>query len=156
MKQASESDWKEVAHPIMICELPLFPKELTAKFGLKFFLHIEDGLGEMESAIININGSLFWLTCPTDQDQVGTMISVRSYEIDTQFALSQILTALSIDETKLNWKADKLGKAKFSLVRLDDNGNEIEMFRFHDKEIADAIQKEYEKKGHKQAYFVKI
>ena len=155
MKQVDESDWKEIIYPIMICELPLFPKELTEKFDLKFFSYIEDGLGEMEAAIINIDGSLFWLKCPTDQDQIGTMVSVRSHEVDTQFALSKILTVLNVDKTKLNWVANGLGKAKFILIRLDDNNNEIEMFRFHDKKIADTVQEKYETKGHKQIYFIK-
>lgn len=41
------------------------------------------------------------------------------------------------------------------LVRLDDNGNEVEMFRFHHERDAIATQRVYEARGHKQAYFVR-
>lgn len=48
-----------------------------------------------------------------------------------------------------------LCEPEWILFRIDDNGNQIEMSRFRNHENAERIMKEYEAKGHKQAYFVR-
>jgi hypothetical protein len=40
------------------------------------------------------------------------------------------------------------------LSRMDDNGNTFEMERFETKERAEAERRIFERRGHKQAYFV--
>jgi hypothetical protein len=40
------------------------------------------------------------------------------------------------------------------LMRLDDNGNEFEIARFEDENAAQAMRQDYERKGHKQLYYV--
>lgn len=41
------------------------------------------------------------------------------------------------------------------LMRLDDNGNEFEMARFDDPAEAERERAKYEKRGHKQTYYLK-
>lgn len=41
------------------------------------------------------------------------------------------------------------------LYRIDDNGNEVEMRRFASRAAAEAAMREYEARGHKQAYLVR-
>jgi len=53
-------------------------------------------------------------------------------------------------------KKQKLSQdASWVLTRLDDNGNEFEISRFNSEHEAQAMKKDYESRGHKQAYFVK-
>lgn len=47
----------------------------------------------------------------------------------------------------------KLKKA-WALMRLDDNGNAFEMERFADKAEAEKTRDVFEKRAHKQHYFV--
>lgn len=41
------------------------------------------------------------------------------------------------------------------LYRIDDNGNEVEMCRYASRSAAEAAMREYEARGHKQAYLVR-
>lgn len=41
------------------------------------------------------------------------------------------------------------------LYRIDDNGNEVAMRRFASRAAAEAAMREYEARGHKQAYLVR-
>lgn len=41
------------------------------------------------------------------------------------------------------------------LYRIDDNGNEIEMARFAERSAAERAMRDYERRGHKQAYLVR-
>ncbi|MCP5426342.1 MAG: hypothetical protein H6970_14950 [Gammaproteobacteria bacterium] len=54
-------------------------------------------------------------------------------------------------------KAGKnLNTGCWALWRLDDNGNEVEMQRFPDRSQAERVKETFEKRGHKQAYFVRF
>ena len=41
------------------------------------------------------------------------------------------------------------------LYRIDDNGNEVAMRRFANRADAEAVMRDYEARGHKQAYLVR-
>lgn len=41
------------------------------------------------------------------------------------------------------------------LYRIDDNGNELEMRRFPERAAAERTMRDYEARGHKQAYLVR-
>ncbi len=43
---------------------------------------------------------------------------------------------------------------KWRLMRLDDNGNEFEVQRYDDRSAADKACLEFERRGHKQTYYV--
>ena len=155
MKQVDANEWKEVAHPIQLCELPLLPSDIEAKKAIKFFHVKEMGLGTLDTAVVEIDGSLFWFQCPISQKNLGVIVYTRSFEKDLNLALKKLLKAFDLKKEELIWKAENLGRASWVLTRLDDNGNEIEMYHFHDERTAKAIKELYESKGHKQAYFIK-
>lgn len=46
-------------------------------------------------------------------------------------------------------------QGRWVLYRIDDNGNEVEMRRFAERNAAEALMREYEARGHKQAYLVR-
>ena len=41
------------------------------------------------------------------------------------------------------------------LYRIDDNGNELEMRRFPERAAAERTMRDYQARGHKQAYLVR-
>ncbi|MNZ56746.1 hypothetical protein D3C78_746990 [compost metagenome] len=45
--------------------------------------------------------------------------------------------------------------SRWLLYRIDDNGNEVAMRRFSHREDAEAVMRDYEARGHKQAYLVR-
>jgi len=50
---------------------------------------------------------------------------------------------------------DEPDPSRWVLYRIDDNGNEVEMRRFAGRAEAEALMREYERRGHKQAYLVR-
>ncbi|SEJ61801.1 hypothetical protein SAMN04244572_04672 [Azotobacter beijerinckii] len=50
---------------------------------------------------------------------------------------------------------DEPDPSRWVLYRIDDNGNEVEMRRFAERAEAEALMREYERHGHKQAYLVR-
>ncbi|WP_455232037.1 hypothetical protein [Geopseudomonas aromaticivorans] len=54
-------------------------------------------------------------------------------------------------------RSTEIGKDRpcWVLYRLDDNGNEVEMRRFASREVAEAVMRDYDARGHKQAYLVR-
>lgn len=60
--------------------------------------------------------------------------------------------------SRLNERATTPGSTapdRWVLYRIDDNGNEVEMRRFAERDEAEALMREYEQRGHKQAYLVR-
>lgn len=45
--------------------------------------------------------------------------------------------------------------ARWLLYRIDDNGNEVPMCTFAERAEAEALMREFERRGHKQAYLVR-
>ena len=173
IEQISESDWNEICHPMYLCTLNYYPLDIKERYNLEFFEYIEDGLGLLCASIIKIKDTLYWLFANVDEsgetqliaddprsqmdnrEAIKVTVKIRSFERDSKVALDLLCTALSLSEDHLYIKSNNLGSAKWQLTRLDDNGNEIEMYRFLENSCARFIQKQYEKKGHKQSYYVR-
>lgn len=85
----------------------------------------------------------------------SAIIYIRSIESDSQLAIDEVLQTFEITSRELVWCVEYLGPAPWVLTRLDDNGNEFEIQRFLLEQSAQWIKLQYEKKGHKQAYFVR-
>ncbi|TQV88674.1 hypothetical protein FLL46_07165 [Aliikangiella coralliicola] len=61
---------------------------------------------------------------------------------------------LQVEPSSLNAVNKNLGPGKWRLTRLDDNGNEIEMYVFQEEHCARAVRTLFERRGHKQDYYV--
>lgn len=46
------------------------------------------------------------------------------------------------------------GRARYVVMRADDNGNEVEVIRTMTRREAEAVQRAYEARAHKQIYWV--
>ncbi len=156
IKQLTENDWNEIARPIQLCSINMPISDFLDAQGIVGFKYTEDGLGELLAAIIQAKNSMFWI-----RGSVGvgghalTLFEVRSFEPDTKVAMESLCVELQLNIEDFDWVNDELGAAKWCLSRYDDNGNEIDMFCFHQEVIAKEVQLIYEKRGHKQAYFVR-
>jgi len=132
-----------------------------------------DGLGSVCASVIDIDGSLLWLQAAVDEtgqlrrinddeDSVNQnresykiYVNILSYERDSKLVLLKLCNELNINCDQLYDFNSQLGVAKWLLTRLDDNNNEIEMYHFLEKSCAEYVREQYEKKGHKQSYFVR-
>lgn len=156
MKTLTQDDWNEVYSPIPICSLVSPLASLTEKWRLVTFQYDEDGLGNITAVIVECDGVVFWIWEPTGNVAEGMVsVSVRSYEPDTTRALEVFLSGFSLSCDDLHWVPEGLGSAAWGLWRYDDNSNERLMFKFHSEEAAQYVQRSFEKRGHRQIYFVK-
>jgi hypothetical protein len=80
---------------------------------------------------------------------------VLSYDLDPGDSCSILCKTFEISSDQLLWRRKDLCSAKWLLVRIDDNGNEFEMYRFMEKISAELAMKKYDSKGHKQKYLIK-
>lgn len=48
----------------------------------------------------------------------------------------------------------KENRGEWRLVRQDDNGNEVEVARFPDRDTAEQCMRDFEARGHKQLWWV--
>lgn len=55
----------------------------------------------------------------------------------------------------MNTQRSAAERPSWVLYRIDDNGNEVEMQRFHDRASAERWMEAYQRRGHKQTYLVK-
>jgi hypothetical protein len=54
----------------------------------------------------------------------------------------------------IDWVLEEIDRPQWVLTRQDDNGFEVEMFRFHKESDAKRVAKKYQDRGHKQLYMV--
>ncbi len=54
----------------------------------------------------------------------------------------------------IDWANQETERPQWVLTRQDDNGFEVEMFRFNTENEAKRVAKKYQDRGHKQLYMV--
>ena len=156
LEQIDFNDWNEIGYPEYIAILPIYPQDLRRKQYIEFVDYEDEGLGLARGAAFKIKGVQYFVRCHLigDEEEDQLTVMVRSTEPDSEHALTLLLKALKIERSTLPWEQESLGKCSWLLSRLDDNGNEVEMFRFLNEDSARINQKKYAAKGHKQSYFV--
>ena len=154
-KQVTEKDWAEIVHPISICSIDQPIEEFAEKHNLNTFSYQEDGLGQLTALVFKVENILYWAKGPSGNGKdYFTLFEVRSFEKNTLKAFNQLCEEFKFNRNDFEWISENLGVAEWLLTRLDDNGNETPMFFFHDEQSANMAKNEYEKRGHKQSYFV--
>ena len=58
------------------------------------------------------------------------------------------------DAYRVMWPTAKPGERTWAVWRQDDNGNQVEMARFENAKVAAAVAAYFERRGHKQMYWV--
>lgn len=160
------SDWNGELRKHFLCTFDQLPSFFEKNYSIRFVIKEEEGLGDIYAAFIVVADVHYWLMAPVvDMDyfdqlsegakrDINVSVYIKSDEKDSSLALKYLLQALSIPKERLLEINDHLGPALWTLSRLDDNGNHLEMRRFLSKESALSVKRYYEKKGHKQSYFV--
>jgi len=157
LQQLSPKDWSLICEPVWLCSLPFDDKEFSAVTGIKFEEHLEDGLGRVLSAICELNGSQVLLQSFIDGPDEAKLIYVKvhGYETEWDRVKKDLCAVLGIEISNIPLVQNELQPGKWKLTRLDDNGNEVEMYRFPERSLAEQAREEFERRGHKQDYYVR-
>lgn len=142
----------------MLCELPYSVSDLEEMIGCEFFEYSEEGLGQIYGLYLAIEdtGLFFRGLSPKDFKSHGVVAYMRSYEQNPQHVLDTLCSTLKVEKHDLPWVTSNDFDDRWMVYRIDDNGNEIEMYQFLNESSAQSIVKSFERKGHKQSYFIKI
>lgn len=147
----------EMANPLFLCQLPFSVSEIEGMIGVEFEKIIEDGLRAVFYAFISFENHQVLLKGFSDR-HIKNDFAVCTYMHSNERAplelLRKVTATLGIDDSQLLELGEYMDSPKYILSRLDDNNNEIEISRFHDKRVAESLRKKYEDRGHKQDYYV--
>jgi hypothetical protein len=126
IKQVVKSEWKESAQPISLCTLNFYPKDISEKFGIKFFEYEEFGLGKQLGAVIDIEGVIYWFLAATDEsgtldfirndpdsqntnrEALKVTVRIRSIEKDQQTAYDKLCRELQLSKNDIYWHRENL------------------------------------------------
>ena len=155
----SNEKWleSEMGGPHFLCQLPYSILEVESRLGLEFEEVIEDGLGEVFYCFIAIDSKEFFLKGFADKnikDDFSVCAYMHSNEKEPKGLLDSVLGLLKLDKSELLQVGKYMVPPRYSLTRLDDNNNEVEISRFHDQLFAEHVRKRFEDRGHKQDYYV--
>lgn len=157
IRQLDDTAWDEPGAPFPICTLPFGPDEISRQWEIQFTEFDDDGLGRCRAAFVKIDEIICLLESHPDGPAEARLVTIfiRSTEADSEIATKQIVAGFGLSWEALRWKSEFLGPAAWALFRVDDNANEFEMQRFLLEVSAVAVRRAYEKKEHKQTYFVR-
>ena len=156
LHKAKIEDWKPVCEPVWLASLPFKYKDFIAKFDLEFLIEVEDGMGETAFACAMLDQTQLWFQSRLiSGDDAYLALYVHGTEENWEKVLNELCAACGISQADLLAKQTELRPGRFSLWRLDDNSNEVLMFRFPDRLRAEQCQRLFTDRGHKQIYFVR-
>lgn len=118
--------------------------------------YIEDGLGPARAVGLETPAGeqflledLLWMPEP-----YGVSIHLVQPLEEAGEILNDALSALGLTSASLVWLSPRTSLLPYDLWRQDDNGNRFYIDQFPCRADAELARDEYERRGHKQAYFV--
>ena len=152
LKQIDKEEWNPLYDAEPLCTLPFSVNEIEEKHDIKFFKYVEEGLGTVFGAFCSADTHLLFLNGyhSRDDKRIGIAIDAQGNNTDPENTVQKIS---SVFKVKPSWVRENLSTPKWGLLRQGDDGNEVEITRFHRRELAEYVMKKFTDKGHKQIYF---
>ena len=141
--------------PQALASLPFAIEDVNRRLELKLTSTVIDGLGECKECALQIDGKKIYIFGSLANPPEDSLVRIQGTEKEPMVILNNICKLFVIQRSDLAWVMDFLNGPEFKVVRLDDNGNEVEMERFYIEASAVAYAKEFESRGHNQSYFVR-
>ena len=153
-KQIDKGEWNSLYDAEPLCTLPFSVSEIEEMHDVKFFEYVEEGLGTVFGAFCIIDSHLLFLNGygTKDDKSIGIAIEVQGNNTDPENTVQKISSVFKVQP---NWVREDLSIPKWKLLRQGDDGNEVEITRFHRRELAEYVMKKFTDRGHKQIYFIR-
>ena len=156
IKQSSFDNWKPQYDYVDLCELKFTTGEFSKLYGIEFEVGVEEGLGDCYFSCVEVASKLYFLFGVPESDVVpGFVVRMEGNNPSVQISLAELTTALGVGPDRVGWVQDYFTEPKWALVRQGDDGNEIEIDRFHKQGVANHNMELFESRGHKQSYIVR-
>jgi hypothetical protein len=157
INQVAGEKWLRHYDAIDLCDTGISVVDFASQHGVEFERVQEDGWGLCHYACVEIEQSLFVVFGMPESEctDPGVVFKAPGNAPSVKKCLEIVSTALSLDIAAMIWIQQDFDRPQWSLVRQGDDGNEVEITRFHKKEVAIHNMKRLESLGHKQYYNVK-
>lgn len=140
-----DSEWYANGSEAPLCLLPLSLAEVWQRLGW-------GDVPAATRAVLQLEGLVLRLQ---EQPSSGLVQAWVRGDVQTPgHCLPLLCTALGLKEEQLPWVAEALGPKPWLLLRRDDNGNRVPMWYFREREVAEAVARDYAGRGHRQTYEV--
>lgn len=140
-----EEEWYANGSEAPLCLLPLGLADVERRLGLA-------PPPPAAHLVVQLEGQVLRLQAQPSSGLV--QVWVRGDVQTPGRCLPSLCAALGLREEQLPWVAEELGPKPWLLLRLDDNGNRAPMWFFRERELAEAVARDYAARGHKQSYEV--
>ncbi|WP_086930696.1 hypothetical protein [Agarilytica rhodophyticola] len=155
LKSISHQQWQENEKGLPVelsvidisqVSVPELKASEESKYKESFTFYFDTGTSEIQLEYRwDLNGTKSFL-----------FLYVHSDDDNPEQALESLLSGLGLSrELVIYVNEEALRGARFQAMRLDDNDNEVEITRFHNRSTAEFYVRKMEAKGHKQLYFIK-
>lgn len=132
------------------------PGEVMSRYMLEFE-SFPDGDEIVDHAAVSVDGHavLFksQMSPPGGERQIEVWVAAHETAWDP--VMEALCDAFELDRGELPSVETGLTPGGWILWWLDDNGNEVQMFRLPDEARAEFYKQVYERRGHNQTYFVR-
>jgi len=140
-----DDEWCTNGSEAPLCILPLSLREVQERLGLA-------GAPAAAHVVLQLEGHVLRLQ---EQPSAGLVQAWVRGDVPTPGrCLPLLCAALGLREEQLPWVSDELGAKPWLLCRRDDNGNRVPMWYFRQREVAEAVARDYAARGHRQSYEV--
>ena len=144
-----DSEWYANGSEAPLCLLPLSLQEAAHQLGLAA---PPAAAAAAPHLVLQLEGQVLRLQ---EQPSAGLVqVWVRGDVQAPGRCLPPLCAALGLQEEQLPWVSHELGPKPWLLLRRDDNGNRSPMWYFREREVAEAVARDYAARGHKQTYEV--
>ncbi len=155
-RQVPESAWHEVANPVCIATIPLYPSDVAEQFGIHFSEGEEDGLGLSVYAFVEFNGVIAILKAlPEGPPETHYLyVWVASYLPDWEPVFNG-LSQWGIERGDMPFVQEGLTPGEWRLVRRGLDGVEQELFGFAEEISAYHVRQSYADRDREAEFFVR-
>jgi len=156
LKQIPGDKWNPSYDEIFLCVLDFTVGRFTEKYGITFEKYLEDGLGECYFACVEIQSQIYILFGACNANITpGIAVKMQGNNPSVDRSIGEVVSELNIVRDDLLHEQEHYAEPKWQLFRQGDDGNEVEIDRFHDERVARHNMRIFEARGHKQYYNVR-
>jgi len=129
------------------------PSYFSERFGVRFEPEHIEGLGQFERAGIDLGGTRCMLVRSVDAAN-RVVLEVPTNVANPRKFVEEAATALGLGNDDTVGLEQSFTRLAWELWREDDNGNQSMMGRFIDQASAERCAQAFERRGHRQRYWV--
>ena len=155
MRPLAPAEWDPLVDPVRICALPVEVDDIPTGLRIEFRERIDDAVGRVLRAPCAVADHPVLLIARPDAPEGERFVELHVLPDDLEWRRARAAVCAAFGLVGLPDDGAGPADPPWTLLRLDDNGNEIEMRDYLLESRAEAARRIYEARGHKQTYSIR-